>query len=63
MADRRADTSSNTDVLPMLTDANPGFDSVMRGYDRAQVDSYLARLDADLRAAALERDTAVGADR
>ena len=49
MVDRRADTSSNTDVLPMLTDANPGFDSAMRGYDRAQVDSYLSRLDADLR--------------
>ena len=59
MVDRRADSSTNTDVLPMLTDANPGFDSVMRGYDRAQVDSYLARLDADVRAANTERDAAI----
>ncbi len=47
-----------TDVLPMLTDANPGFPVAMRGYDRNQVDQFVARMDEDLRATVAERDTA-----
>jgi DivIVA domain-containing protein len=46
-----------SDVLPMLTDAHPGFAAAMRGYDRAQVDQYLGRMDEDLRAALSERDS------
>jgi DivIVA domain-containing protein len=49
-----------TDVLPMLTDANPGFAVAMRGYDRSQVDQFLGRMDEDLRATIAERD-AIGA--
>ena len=44
VGERPTDTSSNTDVLPIIADFSPGFDSVMRGYDRAQVDAYVARL-------------------
>jgi DivIVA domain-containing protein len=47
-----------TDVLPMLTDANPGFPVAMRGYDRNQVDQFLGRMDEDLRATISERDAA-----
>lgn len=35
------------------------FDTVRRGYDRAQVDEHLDRLDADLRILAADRDAAV----
>jgi cell division septum initiation protein DivIVA len=47
-----------TDVIPMLNDANPGFATAMRGYDRAQVDRFLSQQDDELRAAVAERDTA-----
>ena len=46
----------NSDVLPILSDAVPSFAQAMRGYDRAQVDSYVAQLDVDLRQALAERD-------
>jgi DivIVA domain-containing protein len=36
-----------------------GFDIVLRGYDRPQVDAYLTRLEDDLAAALAERDQAV----
>jgi DivIVA domain-containing protein len=49
-----------TDVLPILNNDDRGFDPAIRGYDRAQVDSFVARLDADLRTAQHERDTIAG---
>src|SRR5690349_3843434 len=49
-----------TDVLPILSDSDDtGFDVAMRGYDRAQVDHYVAKLDDELRAAAEARDAAL----
>ena len=36
-----------------------GFDIVLRGYDRAQVDAYLTRVEDDLATAMAERDQAV----
>ena len=48
----------SSDVLPMLTDGYRGFAQVLRGYDRAQVDTYLAQLEDDLKAVAAERDGA-----
>lgn len=43
------------DLLPM----GSTFDVSRRGYDRAQVDAHLDRLDADLRILAADRDAAV----
>lgn len=48
----------SSDVLPMLTDGYRGFAQALRGYDRAQVDTYLGQLEDDLRAAGGERDAA-----
>ena len=48
-----------TDVLPILSGDNTGFDVAMRGYDRAQVDHYVAKLDDELRVAGAERDAAL----
>ncbi len=49
-----SDTLS-TDTLPMILQ-DRGFDTAMRGYDRRQVDAYVAHLDDDMRATAAERD-------
>lgn len=49
-----------TDVLPILNNDDRGFDPAIRGYDRVQVDSFVARLDADLRIAQQERDSIAG---
>ncbi|MGI8696080.1 MAG: DivIVA domain-containing protein [Mycobacteriales bacterium] len=46
-----------SDLVPMQHPAS-SFDIVMRGYDRAQVEEHLDRLDADLRIAAADRDAA-----
>lgn len=52
-------TSEQSDVLPILTDdTQRGFDSAIRGYDRAQVDQFLARLEDQLRSVTAERDAA-----
>ncbi|MDP9497621.1 MAG: DivIVA domain-containing protein, partial [Actinomycetota bacterium] len=41
--------SDEQDLLPLQHDAEPvGFDVVLRGYDRHQVDDYLDRVDASL---------------
>lgn len=53
-------TDHPTDVLPILDDDSRGFDVAMRGYDRVQVDHFLARLDAEVAAAKNERDAALG---
>jgi cell division septum initiation protein DivIVA len=45
------------DLLP-LYEASRGFDTAMRGYDRAQVDREINRLDDDVRVTAAERDAA-----
>jgi cell division septum initiation protein DivIVA len=50
-------TEHNSDLLP-LYEASRGFDTSMRGYDRAQVDREIGRLDDDLRVTAAERDSA-----
>ena len=46
----------HSDVLTILSDAQRGFDSGIRGYDRAQVDQFLAHLEDELRAAMSDRD-------
>jgi DivIVA domain-containing protein len=46
-----------SDALPILTDR--GFDTAMRGYDRRQVDEYVANLDDEVRAATADRDGAI----
>lgn len=40
--------------------ARPGFDAVMRGYDKRQVDQYVARVDSELTALMGERKRAFG---
>lgn len=47
-----------TDVLPILSESSRGFDPAIRGYDRAQVDHFLAALEDDVRVAIRERDAA-----
>jgi DivIVA domain-containing protein len=49
-----------TDVLPILNNDDRGFDPAIRGYDRAQVDAFLIKLDADLRATQEDRDMIAG---
>ena len=44
-----------TELLPILSD-DRGFDVAIRGYDRAQVEHYLARLDEEIRTITAERD-------
>jgi cell division septum initiation protein DivIVA len=46
---------SDRDLVPLGT----GFDVVKRGYDKAQVEDHLERLDADLKLLAADRDAAV----
>ena len=42
-----------------LVPLGAGFDTMKRGYDRAQVDEHLERLDADLRMLTTDRDAAI----
>jgi DivIVA domain-containing protein len=49
----------STDLIPLLGDDDPHFDIAMRGYDRRQVEEYLARIDADLADAHAARDAAL----
>lgn len=42
-----------------LVPLGAGFDSMKRGYDRAQVDEHLERLDADLKMLTSDRDAAI----
>lgn len=46
-----------SDAFPILADR--GFDTAMRGYDRRQVDEYVANLDDEVRAATADRDAAI----
>ncbi|WP_422647014.1 chromosome segregation protein [Actinoalloteichus caeruleus] len=47
--------ADDRDLLPL----GSGFDVAKRGYDRAQVDEHLERLDADLRILAADRNAAL----
>ncbi|WP_199439243.1 chromosome segregation protein [Umezawaea beigongshangensis] len=47
--------ADDRDLVPL----GSGFDIVKRGYDRAQVEDHLERLDSDLRLLAADRDAAV----
>jgi len=46
------------DPLSILADASRGFDTAMRGYDRRQVDEYIAELDEEFRQSIVDRDSA-----
>ena len=48
-----------TENLSILSDAQRGFDTAMRGYDRRQVDEMLASLDEEVRGANSVRNAAV----
>lgn len=49
--------SDHTELIP-LSDPGGSFDIVRRGYDRAQVEEHVERLEAELRIAAADRDAA-----
>jgi cell division septum initiation protein DivIVA len=55
----------STDLIPLLGENDPQFDLVMRGYDRRQVEEYVARTEADLAdlQAAKDAALAISADR
>jgi DivIVA domain-containing protein len=55
----------STELLPLLDSDEPFFDVTMRGYDKRQVDDYVARAAAQLADLAAARDAAlaIGADR
>ncbi len=57
--------NDSTDLIPLLGDDGPDFDIAMRGYDRRQVDEYVARVEANLAEAQRGRDNAlaISADR
>src|SRR5690242_19982790 len=40
--------------------AQPSFDQALRGYDKRQVDRYVARMDGELASLAADRDRAFG---
>ncbi|MDQ6911099.1 MAG: DivIVA domain-containing protein, partial [Actinomycetota bacterium] len=48
-----------SELFPILEDDGREFETTMRGYDRRQVDSYLARTEAELAALTGERDSAL----
>ncbi|MEP6853770.1 MAG: hypothetical protein ABJA87_14120 [bacterium] len=53
-------TSDHTsELFPIMEDDGQEFEVTMRGYDRRQVDSYIARADAELAALTAERDAAL----
>ena len=47
-------------LFPILQAADRSFEVSMRGYDRNQVEDYVARTDAEIQALAAERDAALG---
>lgn len=49
--------AEHTELIPM-DDPGSGFDIVMRGYDRAQVTEQIERLEAELRVAGADRESA-----
>jgi DivIVA domain-containing protein len=49
----------NTDLLPLLSDDEPHFDVAMRGYDKRQVDDYVARAEAEIAEMQAARDAAL----
>jgi cell division septum initiation protein DivIVA len=55
----------STDLIPLLGENDPQFDLVLRGYDRRQVEEYVARAEADLAdlQAAKDAAQATSADR
>jgi DivIVA domain-containing protein len=55
----------STELLPLLDSDEPFFDVTMRGYDKRQVDDYVARANAQLAELAAARDAAlaISADR
>lgn len=54
-------TSDETSQLfPILQSADRSFEVTMRGYDRNQVDDFVARTDAEMHALHSERDAAMG---
>lgn len=48
-----------TEAFSLLSFDRPEFDIAMRGYDRRQVQEHIDRIDAELSAAATERDAAM----
>ena len=49
----------STELLPLLDSDEPFFDVTMRGYDKRQVDDYVARTGAQLAELAAARDAAL----
>lgn len=47
-----------TEALPIFGEVARGFDAAMRGYDRAQVDRYVAAAEDDFRRVSADRDAA-----
>jgi cell division septum initiation protein DivIVA len=47
-----------TEALPIFGEVARGFDAAMRGYDRAQVDRYVAAAEEDFRRVSADRDAA-----
>jgi DivIVA domain-containing protein len=50
---------NSTEILPLLGDDVPHFDIAMRGYDRRQVDEYVARAEAEIADIQTARDSAL----
>src|SRR5262245_9424216 len=51
---------SHGDGSPRAGDERPGFEPALRGYDRQQVDQYLAHLDREIAKLSVERNRALG---
>jgi DivIVA domain-containing protein len=48
-----------SELFPILAESEQEFEVVMRGYDRRQVDGFVARVEAELAALTTERDSAL----
>jgi len=48
-----------TEFLPMLGDDEPHFDIAIRGYDKRQVDDYVARAESEIAEMQIARDSAL----
>ncbi|MCW2539169.1 MAG: hypothetical protein JWN95_894 [Frankiales bacterium] len=59
--ERMAAHDDNTEILPLLSDDVPHFDAAMRGYDKRQVDEYVARAEREIRELQSARDAALAA--
>jgi DivIVA domain-containing protein len=53
--------NNNNEILPLLGDDEPHFDVAMRGYDKRQVDEYVARAEAEIAETTAARDSALSA--